>query len=99
MRRHTVVVLVIAGLVAGAPAWAQDPSPTPEVRPAVTSFWGDTGLWFVPTAEVLKARGWALGAYRTELDFKQDRRMSRTTPRRSPSAQEVEPRSLAPSVP
>ena len=71
MRRHTVVVLVIAGLVAGAPAWAQDPSPTPEVRPAVTSFWGDTGLWFVPTAEVLKARGWALGAYRTELDFKQ----------------------------
>jgi hypothetical protein len=33
-------------------AWAQD-SPAPqEVRPAITSFWGDTGLWFVPTAEV-----------------------------------------------
>src|SRR6185295_2204209 len=51
--------------------WAQDPSSPQEVRPAVTSFWGDTGLWFVPTAEVLKPGGWAFGAYRTELDFKQ----------------------------
>ena len=50
---------------------AQDSSSREEVRPAITSFWGDTGLWFVPTAEVLKAGGWAFGAYRTELDFKQ----------------------------
>jgi hypothetical protein len=55
----------------GAPVWAQDSSKPPEDRPAVTSFWGDTGLWFVPTAEVLKPGGWAFGAYRTELDFKQ----------------------------
>ena len=51
--------------------WAQDTSRPQEVRPAVTSFWGDTGLWFIPTAEVLKPGGWAFGAYRTELDFKQ----------------------------
>ena len=51
--------------------WAQDSSRPEEVRPAITSFWGDTGLWFVPTAEVLKPGGWAFGAYRTELDFKQ----------------------------
>jgi outer membrane protein OmpA-like peptidoglycan-associated protein len=58
-------------LLVSAPLWAQD-SPTPqEVRPAITSYWGDTGLWFVPTAEVLKPGGWAFGAYRTELDFKQ----------------------------
>ena len=50
---------------------AQDTSSRQEVRPAVTSFWGDTGLWFIPTAEVLKPGGWAFGAYRTELDFKQ----------------------------
>ena len=57
--------------LASAPAWAQDPSAPKEVRPAITSFWGDTGLWFVPTAEVLKSGGWAFGAYRTEMDFKQ----------------------------
>jgi len=55
-----------------ANVWAQDTTPpAQEVRPAVTSFWGDTGLWFIPTAEVLKPGGWAFGAYRTELDFKQ----------------------------
>ncbi|HVQ15169.1 MAG TPA: OmpA family protein [Vicinamibacterales bacterium] len=50
---------------------AQNAPAGEEVRPAITSFWGDTGLWFVPTAEVLKPGGWAFGAYRTELDFKQ----------------------------
>src|SRR5262245_36219699 len=56
----------------GSPnVWAQDTSARQEVRPAITSFWGDTGLWFVPTAEVLKPGGWAFGAYRTEMDFKQ----------------------------
>ena len=58
--------------LASANVWAQDSSsPSQEVRPAVTSFWGDTGLWFIPTGEVLKPGGWAFGAYRTELDFKQ----------------------------
>ena len=61
---------VVCSLVS-APAWAQDSPSSQEVRPAITSFWGDTGLWFVPTAEVLKPGGWAFGAYRTELDFKQ----------------------------
>ena len=27
-----------------------------ETRPATTTFFGDTGLWFVPTAEVLGQR-------------------------------------------
>jgi peptidoglycan-associated lipoprotein len=63
--------VVLCALVT-APAFAQDtPARQEEVRPAITSFWGDTGLWFVPTAEVLKPGGWAFGAYRTELDFKQ----------------------------
>ena len=62
---------MLTGLAVGAPAWAQDSSNVRDVRPAITSYWGDTGLWFVPTAEVLKPGGWAFGAYRTELDFKQ----------------------------
>ncbi len=60
----------LCALVA-AHASAQDTSSRQEVRPAVASNWGDTGLWFVPTAEVLRPGGWAFGAYRTELDFRQ----------------------------
>ena len=64
------MAMVVAGLT-GVPALAQDATNAQDVRPAITSFWGDTGLWFVPTGEVLKKGGWAFGAYRTELDFKQ----------------------------
>jgi peptidoglycan-associated lipoprotein len=69
--RRSFLSVVLCAFVT-APAFAQDtPARQEEVRPAITSFWGDTGLWFVPTAEVLKPGGWAFGAYRTELDFKQ----------------------------
>ena len=66
MNRFVVRLLLSVVLCAlvSADVWAQDPSSPQEVRPAVTSFWGDTGLWFVPTAEVLKPGGWAFGAYR-----------------------------------
>jgi outer membrane protein OmpA-like peptidoglycan-associated protein len=32
---------------------------------------GDTGLWFVPTGEVLPARKWSFSVYRTNFDFNQ----------------------------
>jgi outer membrane protein OmpA-like peptidoglycan-associated protein len=35
-----------------------------EVRPATTTFLGDTGLWFVPTAEVLADGKWSATGYR-----------------------------------
>jgi outer membrane protein OmpA-like peptidoglycan-associated protein len=68
--RRSLVSAVLCALVT-AHASAQDTPGSQEVRPAITSFWGDTGLWFIPTAEVLKPGGWAFGAYRTELDFRQ----------------------------
>ena len=68
--RRSLLSVVLSALVT-AQVLAQDTSGRQEVRPAVTSFWGDTGLWFIPTAEVLRPGGWAFGAYRTELDFKQ----------------------------
>src|SRR5436190_923452 len=37
---------------------------TDETRPATTTFFGDTGLWFVPTAEVLPKGKWSASAYR-----------------------------------
>jgi peptidoglycan-associated lipoprotein len=40
-------------------------------RMGTATYWGDTGLWFIPTAEVLRPKGWSLSAYRTEFDFRQ----------------------------
>jgi outer membrane protein OmpA-like peptidoglycan-associated protein len=40
-----------------------------ETRPATTTFRGDTGLWFVPTGEVLPARKWSISAYRVNFDY------------------------------
>jgi outer membrane protein OmpA-like peptidoglycan-associated protein len=49
-------------------------SPTPSssadnMRPATTTFFGDTGLWFVPTAEVLANGKWSVSAYRRGTNY------------------------------
>src|SRR5262249_43003306 len=45
-------------------------TPTPEeTRPATTTFYGDTGLWFVPTAEVLAHGKWSVSAYRRGTNY------------------------------
>ena len=41
------------------------------VRPATTSVYGDTGLWFVPTGEVLRDGTWSASAYRLNWDVRQ----------------------------
>ena len=57
-----------------APAFAQaqsGQSAAPEAvvtRPATTTINGDTGLWFLPTGEVLPAKKWSLSAYRVNFD-------------------------------
>jgi outer membrane protein OmpA-like peptidoglycan-associated protein len=38
-------------------------------RPATTTFMGDTGLWFVPTGEVLGAKRWSFSLYRVNFDY------------------------------
>src|SRR3954466_12876167 len=40
-----------------------------ETRPATTTFFGDTGLWFAPTAEVLPAGKWSVSGYRRGTNF------------------------------
>src|SRR5437764_3040211 len=42
---------------------------TADTRPATTTFYGDTGLWFVPTAEVLAHGKWSASAYRRGTNF------------------------------
>jgi outer membrane protein OmpA-like peptidoglycan-associated protein len=68
-------------LLSASPALAQTsgqttqgtatPAPAVETRPATTTFRGDTGLWFVPTGEVLPARRWSVSAYRVNFDYNQ----------------------------
>ena len=43
-------------------------SSSSESRPATTTFFGDTGLWFVPTAEVLGHGKWSVSGYRRGTD-------------------------------
>jgi outer membrane protein OmpA-like peptidoglycan-associated protein len=71
------LTILLCALAAASPSYAQDPaqsappSPTTDTRPATTTASGDTGLWFVPTAEVLPARKWSVSAYRVNFDYQQ----------------------------
>jgi outer membrane protein OmpA-like peptidoglycan-associated protein len=44
-------------------------SSTSETRPATTTFFGDTGLWFVPTADVLPHGRWSVSGYRRGTNY------------------------------
>ena len=68
MTRAILVVGISASFLAGAaPGWAQSEA----TRPATTTVMGDTGLWFVPTGEVLPAKSGSFSVQRTEEDFRQ----------------------------
>ena len=55
-----------AAAIAQTPAPPTNPTPSSdaETRPATTTFFGDTGIWYVPTAEVLPAGKWSTSGYR-----------------------------------
>jgi outer membrane protein OmpA-like peptidoglycan-associated protein len=44
---------------------------TSDTRPATTTFFGDTGLWFAPTAEVLAHGKWSASGYRRGTNYVQ----------------------------
>src|SRR5262245_43983823 len=46
-------------------------SASEQTRPATTTFFGDTGLWFVPTAEVLPHGKWSVSGYRRGTNYVQ----------------------------
>ena len=81
--RSFAITLALGAALAG-PAAAQTPAqstqpaaPTVVVsdevhtRPATTTFMGDTGLWYVPTGEVLPDKRWSGSAYRVNFDDNQ----------------------------
>src|SRR5262249_46015167 len=42
-----------------------------DVRPATNTFFGDTGIWFVPTAEILPDKKWSASVYRRGTNYVQ----------------------------
>jgi len=71
-RRFGILALAGALILVTGEARAQAPAGMQEtVRPATTSIYGDTGLWFVPTGEVLRDGKWSASAYRLNWDVRQ----------------------------
>jgi len=65
-RRFVLLAFIALALPATTSAQAAE-----DTRPAATTIYGDTGLWFVPTAEILPHRAWSASAYRVEYDREQ----------------------------
>ncbi|MDP1568893.1 MAG: OmpA family protein [Vicinamibacterales bacterium] len=63
--RHLAAGLALAACLASPTVTHAQNSDT---RPAGATFLGDTGLWFVPTAEVLPAKKISVSAYRVNFD-------------------------------
>src|SRR3954471_12651583 len=61
-----ILVAAAAGAQTGSTTSSQAPQtpPTDDTRPATTTFFGDTGIWFVPTGEILPNGKWSVSAYR-----------------------------------
>jgi outer membrane protein OmpA-like peptidoglycan-associated protein len=51
------------------PPLSQSSQPSDVTRPATTTFYGDTGLWYVPSAEVLPGSKWSLSGYRRATNY------------------------------
>jgi outer membrane protein OmpA-like peptidoglycan-associated protein len=69
-----LLTLVTATANAQAPASTAQSTSSPsdsQTRPAFTTADGDTGLWYVPTAEVLARGKWSASGYRTSYNYVQ----------------------------
>jgi outer membrane protein OmpA-like peptidoglycan-associated protein len=81
MRRLFGISVLSAALAVSMTAMAQTPQTPPQpssgassdepTRPATTTVSGTTGIWYVPTSEVLPARKWSMSLYRTNIDYGQ----------------------------
>jgi outer membrane protein OmpA-like peptidoglycan-associated protein len=71
-RRLGILALAGALILVTGDARAQGQTGMQEtVRPATATNMGDTGLWFVPAGEVLRAGTWSASAYRINWDVRQ----------------------------
>src|SRR5919197_990200 len=63
--------LAAAGGAAAPPAASTSTPMELQTRPATTTYMGDTGLWMVPTGEILPAGKFSISAYRVNFDDNQ----------------------------
>ena len=82
---RSLLVIALATLVWSPPVRAQSPSNPPsntqpasffgaasaDEKPTTTTFLGDTGIWYVPTAEVLRGGSWSVGGDRRGTNYVQ----------------------------
>ncbi len=71
LRKHSGYAVLVAGLILAAvsPVSAQSGDDDVErTRPSGVTFLGDTGLWFVPTAEILPSGGWSASGQKINID-------------------------------
>jgi outer membrane protein OmpA-like peptidoglycan-associated protein len=61
--------VVLTALTAGAQTNQASSTTADNTRPATTTFYGDTGLWFMPTAEVLPEGTWSVSGYRRGTNY------------------------------
>jgi peptidoglycan-associated lipoprotein len=68
-----LAVLGVVPAVAQTPntSSAQNTTTTTETRPGLPTFFGDTGFWFVPTAETLPSGKVSVSAFRANFDRRQ----------------------------
>ena len=71
MKRFLAVAGCLACLVFALGSSAVAQTNGDDTRPAATTFLGDTGLWFVPTAEVLANRNFSASGHRANFDREQ----------------------------
>jgi outer membrane protein OmpA-like peptidoglycan-associated protein len=68
----TTAACAFLAATAGAqttPATSPAASSSDATRPVTTTFFGDTGLWFMPTAEVLPDGKWSVSGYRRGTNY------------------------------
>ena len=69
---HASALVLLFGAIASAqtaaPATNSAP-PEESTRPATTTFTGDTGIWFVPTADILPAGTFSVSGYRRGTNY------------------------------
>src|SRR6188768_3997651 len=66
-----MAICLLWAATAGAQATSTTSSSDASTRPATTTFFGDTGLWFVPTAEILPHKKYSGSGYRANWDYAQ----------------------------
>ena len=65
---RSLALATLCALVS-ATASAQSAAPDDDTRPATTTAAGDTGLWYVPTAETLARGKWSISGYRESTNY------------------------------